>query len=88
MHDAGEEHQCEYCHKIFHVKGVLSKHIINDHSETMSKPYPCNICYQSFVSSERLRFHTRKYHDSSMKCERRVVSVDVTSEAAGADSGC
>ena len=69
IHDAGEEHQCEYCHKIFHVKGVLSKHIINDHSETMAKPYPCSICNQSFVSSDRLRFHTRKYHDSSMKCE-------------------
>ena len=69
MHDIGEEYRCEYCDNKFRTKSMLSKHIISDHSETIQKTFTCNVCNQTFLSSKSLLFHTRKYHDSSMKCE-------------------
>ena len=59
-HEAGGNHVCEQCGKVFHHKSRLNSHIFKAHRPTSSTP--CNICGRLFNSRAMAISHNRTVH--------------------------
>lgn len=62
------KHVCQYCGRAWAKPSVLEKHI---RMHTGERPYPCDICDQSFKTKSNLYKH-RKSFAHLQKCQDRV----------------
>ena len=59
MGEDAKKHQCEFCGKKFYDVKQLKNH---RPIHTGEKPFPCDLCRESFSSTFKRRDHRKKFH--------------------------
>ncbi|KAK3581482.1 hypothetical protein CHS0354_031815 [Potamilus streckersoni] len=58
-HFQTESISCDNCGKVFGIEAALRRHVLRFHTE--DKPFKCNFCHKSYVTSYDLRIHNRSH---------------------------
>ncbi|KAL3842669.1 hypothetical protein ACJMK2_020659 [Sinanodonta woodiana] len=58
-HFQTESISCDVCGKLFGIEAALRRHVLRFHTD--DKPFKCNFCNKSYVTSYDLRIHNRSH---------------------------